>query len=170
MKPTSRAAPRVLMVLENNPYPQDVRVHAEALALATAGHNVSVIAPALRRAHSASQPWHETIERVRVYRYPAPASLPGAAGYLWEYGYSMVATFIISLFVLLTRGFDVLHVANPPDTFVFIAAFYKLLGKRFVYDHHDLAPEMYLARFGDGSNSLVYRVLVSLEKLSCRLA
>jgi glycosyltransferase involved in cell wall biosynthesis len=72
--------------------------------------------------------------------------------------------------VLLREGFDIIHVHNPPDTFVFIAAFYKLLGKRFVYDHHDLAPELYYARFGGTGNPLIYNVLILLEKLSCQLA
>jgi len=107
---------------------------------------------------------------VRVYRFPAPPAPNGFLGYLWEYGYSMVATFVLSLLVFLHKGFDVVHAHNPPDTFVLIAAFYKLLGKRFVYDHHDLAPEMYYARFGGSGNRLVYHALVLLEKLSCRFA
>lgn len=61
-------------------------------------------------------------------------------GYVWKYGYSMVAIFVLSLLVCWRKGCDIVHTHNPPDTFVFIAAFYKLLGKRFIYDHHDLAP------------------------------
>jgi glycosyltransferase involved in cell wall biosynthesis len=72
--------------------------------------------------------------------------------------------------VFLGRGFDVIHAHNPPDAFVFVAAFYKLFGKCFVFDHHDLSPEMYCARFPGGGSQLVYRALVWLEKLSCRLA
>jgi glycosyltransferase involved in cell wall biosynthesis len=82
----------------------------------------------------------------------------------------MVAAFLLSLLVFACEGFDVVHAHNPPDTFVFIAALYKLLGKRFVYDHHDLAPEMYYARFRGKGNRLVYRTLVLLEQLSCRVA
>jgi glycosyltransferase involved in cell wall biosynthesis len=62
------------------------------------------------------------------------------------------------------------HANNPPDTFVFIAAFYKLFGVRFVFDHHDLCPEMYYARFGSRARRLIYHALIFLEKLSCRLA
>jgi glycosyltransferase involved in cell wall biosynthesis len=72
--------------------------------------------------------------------------------------------------VFLSRGFDVIHAANPPDTLVFIASFYKILGKRFIFDHHDLAPDMYYARFEGQGNRWVYRVLFWCEKLSCQLA
>jgi len=158
-------SPRVLMLLENNPYPQDGRVRLEANALAAAGYQVSVICPSSR-----GQSWREMLDGVHVYRFPAPPDANGFLGYLWEYGYSMVATFAMSLLVFLSAGFDVVHTHNPPDTFVFIAAFYKLLGKRFVYDHHDLAPEAYYARFGSSDNRLVHHALVLFERLSCRLA
>ncbi len=158
-------AARVLMLLENNPYPQDGRVCREARALAAAGYRVSVVCPM-----HPGQPWREMLDGVRVYRFPAPPAANGFWGYLWEYGYSMVATFVLSLFIFLREGFDVVHTHNPPDTFFFVAACYKLLGKRFVYDHHDLAPELYYARFGGNGNRLVYRALVLFEKLSCRLA
>jgi glycosyltransferase involved in cell wall biosynthesis len=82
----------------------------------------------------------------------------------------MVAIFLLSLVVLVREGFDVVHAHSPPDSIVFVAACYKLLGRRFVYDHHDLSPELYHARFRGSGNRHVYRVLVWLEKLSCRLA
>ena len=156
---------RVLMLLEKGPYPRDYRVRREARALAAAGCRVSVICPSVP-----GQPWREMLDGVRVYRFPAPPAANSFLGYLWEYGYSMVATFIISLLIFLCEGFDVVHAHNAPDTLVLIAAFYKLLGKRSVYDHHDLAPEMYYTRFGGSGNRLVYHALVLLEKLSCQFA
>jgi len=156
---------RVLMLLENNTYPQDPRVQQEARALVDSGHQVSVICPS-----NGSQPWHETIDGVHVYRFPAPPAANSFLGYFWEYGYSMFATLVISLFVLFKKGFDVAHLHNPPDTLVLIAALYKLMGKRFVFDQHDLSPELYYARFNNRGNQFVYRVLVFFEKLSCRLA
>ena len=156
---------RVLMLLENNPYPHDIRVRQEANALVAAGHCVTVISPM-----QAGQPWRELCQGVLAYHFPAPPEANGFLSYIWEYVYSMAATGLLSLFVFLRHGFDVVHAHNPPDTFVLIAAFYKLLGKRFVYDHHDLTPEMYYARFGGSGNPLVYRALVWFEKLSCRLA
>ena len=159
------AGKRVLMLLENNPYPQDGRVRREATALVSAGYRVSVISPG-----NGGQPWREVIAGVHVYRFPAPAGANGFFGYLWEYGYAMAATFFLSIVILFMEGFDILHAHNPPDTFVLIAALYKIFGKSFVYDHHDLAPEMYYARFGGKGNRLVHRWLVSFERLSCRLA
>lgn len=156
---------RVLMLLENNPYPQDIRVRREAQTLTAAGYYVTVICPAGR-----GQPWCESHQDVRVYRFPAPPAANGFWGYLWEYGYSMMAAFVLSLVVSGREGFDVIHAHNPPDTFVLIAVLYKLLGKRFIFDHHDLSPEMYYARFGGTGNPVVFRILVWLEQLSCRVA
>jgi glycosyltransferase involved in cell wall biosynthesis len=156
---------RILMLLENLPFPQDLRVRREANALAAAGYRVTVICPAHK-----GQPFRETVNGVRVLRYPAPPNANGFWGYLWEYGYSMLASFLLSVLVFFGEGFDVVHAHNPPDTFVFIAILYKLFGKRFAYDHHDLSPEMYHARFTGGGNPVVYRVLLWLEELSCRFA
>ena len=156
---------RILMLLENLPFPQDLRVRREAYALASAGYRVTVICPSAK-----GQPSHEIVNGVAVYRYPAAPQAHGLASYLWEYAYSMSASFCLSLVVFFRGGFDVIHAHNPPDTFVFIAMFYKLFGKRFVYDHHDLSPEMYLARFRSGGRPFVHRALVMLEKLSCWFA
>ncbi len=157
---------RILMLLENLPFPQDVRVRREACALVNAGYRVTVICPAAK-----GQPFQEMVNGVHVCRYPAPRAANSFIEYIWEYGYSMTASFALSLLVFLRQGFDVVHAHNPPDTFVFIAGFYKLLfGKHFVYDHHDLSPEMYQVRFPTGGKQLVYDVLVLLEQLTCRFA
>ena len=153
------------MFVENYPFPQDGRVRREANTLITAGYRVSVVAP-----KSAGQSWREDVKGVQVFRYPAPLEANGLLGYLWEYGYSLSAAFVLSWIVFFRRGFDIIHAHNPPDIFVLIAAFYKLFGKRFVFDHHDLSPEMYYARFGGKGNRLVYQVLVFFEKLSCKSA
>jgi len=81
-----------------------------------------------------------------------------------------VAALLLSIVVFFERGFDVIHAHNPPDLFVLIAALYKLMGKRFIFDHHDLAPEMYYARFEGRGNRFVQRVLLRFERLSCRMA
>jgi glycosyltransferase involved in cell wall biosynthesis len=156
---------RVLMLIENSTYPHDPRVHLEAVTLSGAGYQVSVICPS-----SPGQPRRQVIDGVCVYRYPAPPKGNSMLSYLWEYGYSLVATFIISLLVCFRPGFDVIHAANPPDTAVLIAAFYKLFSKRFIYDHHDLAPELYDARFRGKSSRFIRQALICFERLSCRLA
>lgn len=162
---TAPIAPRVLMLLENNPFPQDVRVRQEAKALVTAGYEVSVICPSAK-----GQKWIDTVDGVTVYRYPAPPSINRMMGYLLEYGYSMVAIFGLSLWVAIRQGIDIVHAHCPPDLFVFMGIFYKAFGKRFVYDHHDLAPELYSTRFSGKPKGLFYNVLIWLEKLSCRFA
>jgi glycosyltransferase involved in cell wall biosynthesis len=161
----ARANNRILMLLENLPYPQDVRVRREATALAVAGYRVSVICPS-----SAGQPPRETVNDVQVYRYAPPHGASGFLSYLWEYGYSTAASFLLSLIIFFREGFDAVHAHNPPETFVFIAMFYKLLRKRFVFDHHDLSPEMYEARFPGKGNRIVYWALVFLERLTCLVA
>jgi glycosyltransferase involved in cell wall biosynthesis len=156
---------RILMLLENQTYPRDFRVRREASALTAAGYRVSVICPA-----GPDQPFRETLNGVHLYRYQQPPEAHGFLGYIWEYGFAMAATFVLSLLVFCGEGFDAVHAHNPPDTFVFIAAFYKLFGKRFVFDHHDLSPEMYEARFPGGGSRFVHSTLIFLEKLTCRLA
>lgn len=164
-KTKAYSGPRVLMLLENNPYPQDGRVYREATALTAAGYRVSVICPM-----ATGQPPRENIASVQVYRYSAPRAGNGLWGYIWEYSYSMLAVFFLSLRISVCEGFDLIHAHNPPDTFVLIASLYKLLGKRFVFDHHDLSPDLYFARFSGQGHPAVYRALLLLEKWSCRLA
>ena len=156
---------RVLILIQNAPYPQDGRVRLEARALVDAGWEVTVICPSQR-----GQAWRETLDGVWVRRYPRAKPSQGLLGYVWEYGYSMVFTLVLSLIALVEHGFDVVHACNPPDLFVFLGAIYKLLGKRFVFDHHDLSPEMYYARFHGRGHPLVFRVLAFFEWLSCRVA
>ena len=156
---------RVLMLLENGPYPGDVRVYREASTLTAAGYQVSIICP-----RENPQPWTEQVEGVSVFRFPGCLSLRGPLGYAWRYCYATVAVFLISLWVCIRQGFDVVHTHNPPDTFFVIAAFYKLFGRQFIYDHHDLMPEVYLAQQGERGSRALYRLLLRCEKLSCQLA
>lgn len=166
---TSRHPPgslaRVLMVVENNGYPADVRVRVEALALADAGYDVTVIAPNVDR-----EPWAGTIDGVRVRRYPPPPEGTGAWAYLGEYLFATAASFVMVLRVLFGRGFDVIHLHNPPDTLWVAALPAKLAGKRLIFDHHDLAPELYDAIYGSRARGLVRRMLLLLERITFRLA
>jgi glycosyltransferase involved in cell wall biosynthesis len=156
---------RVLMLIENNPYPQDTRVRAEAEALRDASYTVSVISPGAK-----GHRWRESLNGVSVYRFPEPFEARGFAGYVWEYFYSTVAIFVLSVVISLRDGFEVIHAANPSDTLVFIGLFYKPFGKRFIFDHHDLSPELYDANCGGKGHPLVRRALLLLEWLSCRVA
>lgn len=160
------AGKRILMLLENNPYSQDNRVKREAQALAQAGYHVSVICPMPKKGKT----FEVAAPGIHVYQYPLVGGGGGVLSYLWEYGYSTLMMFLISFRVLFREGFDVIHAHNPPDTMWPIAAFYKLLGKQFVFDHHDLSPEMFFARFGDKSSKWLFKTLVLFEKLTFRLA
>ncbi len=156
---------RVLMLLENGPYPRDSRVRAEAEALTGVGYEVTVICPTWDREQRV-----ENVNGVRVYRYPALPEMDGLLGFIAEYSYALNVTFLITLFVWIRHGFDAIHSHNPPDLFVFIALFFKPFGKKFVFDHHDLSPEVYQARTPTGGNNVLYQILVGLEKLSLRVA
>ena len=153
------------MLLGNNPYPIDPRVRLEAVTLVGAGYDVSVLCP-----RSPGQRRTECIDGVDVYRYRNPVQPRGALGYVVEYGVATIAALAFAFRNLRAGGFDVLHAHNPPDTFSVVGSFFKPFGKRFVYDHHDLAPEMYDARFGPGAKRLVRRMLLLFEKLSYRVA
>ena len=155
---------RVLMLVENLPCPFDRRVWQEALALRGAGYEVSIICPTGKGCDKR----REVIDGIHLWRYPLPREGAGAAGYLLEYGAALVQTLVLSLRVLATRGFDVVHACNPPDLFFLIGGLYKLFGKKFVFDHHDANPELYEAKFG--RKDLFYRLMLLLEKLTFRTA
>ncbi|HXA45051.1 MAG TPA: glycosyltransferase, partial [Candidatus Angelobacter sp.] len=174
-------AGRILMLVENN-YPQDTRVRNEASLLASSGYRVSVIC--LRKP---GQPRTETIGNVRVYRLPrlelfkkTPALNPGLVsalflkiksflGYLVEYVYFTTACFLAAAYILVRHGFDAIHAHNPPDTLFLAALPFKLLGKKFVFDHHDLCPELYMSRYR--ATPSVFTVLLGIsEWCSLKLA
>jgi glycosyltransferase involved in cell wall biosynthesis len=155
---------RVLILVENLPSPFDRRVWQEACTLRNAGHQVSIICPT----GAGCQRTFEVIDAIHIYRYRLPTEASGAAGYLLEYASALVQTFILSWRVLLTRGFDVVHACNPPDLLVLIGGFFKLLGKKFLFDHHDLCPELYEAKFG--RRDFLYRLMLRLERLTFRAA
>lgn len=156
---------RVLMIVANNPYPQDPRVRNEARALLEAGHQVTVLAP--RRW---GQRWSEDLGGVRVVRFPSPFTGDGALAHALDHVAAAMATFALSIVLAVRPGFDVVHVHNPPDTLGLVAAFWQLFGRRFVFDHHDLASQMYLARRGDSRPDAAYRALVALERFCVRRA
>jgi glycosyltransferase involved in cell wall biosynthesis len=155
---------RVLILVENLPVPFDRRVWQEACTLRDAGWTVSVVCPTGKDFEKKL----EAIDGIHVYRYHLPVEAAGALGYALEYGAALFWSFILSIRVLFTRGFDVIHACNPPDLFFLIGGFYKLFGKKFVFDHHDLSPELYEAKFG--RRGLFHWLLLKLEKWTFRTA
>ena len=136
---------RITMLLENNPYPQDIRVRQEAESLASAGHVVEVIAPRGTR-----QIAHESVNGVKVRRYRSLSlARQDAWAVLLEYAVAIAALNAAGVRALL-RGSTVLHLHNPPDLLFPAGALFRLARRRVVFDHHDLAPELAAARYGSG--------------------
>ncbi|MGB1251772.1 MAG: glycosyltransferase family 4 protein [Candidatus Promineifilaceae bacterium] len=156
----------ILMLLENNSYPQAGRARREATALIEAGYRVTVIAPT-----TGDTPHRDRINGVDVLRYQRPRQGKGLLGYLWQYGYTLIMHTMLAWLVLFRTGFDVIHAHNPPDVLVLVALpFKRLLGKKFVFDHHNLALEMYDSCANGKPNKHVQRWLLYFEKLSCQVA
>ncbi len=158
-------AGKVLIIVQNLPVPLDRRVWLESRTLRDNGYKVSVICPTSKE-HPEK---HQVIEDIPIYRYDIPFEAKGFFSYAAEFIYSWLATAWLSIKVARREGFDVIHACNPPDTFFLLGLFYKLTGKRFIFDHHDLSPEMFLAKF-PGRRGLVYQILVLLEKLTMKTA
>jgi glycosyltransferase involved in cell wall biosynthesis len=152
---------RVVLLVENNPYPQDFRVRREAQTLTAAGCEVRVVAPRGR-----AQPWTERVDGVWIHRFPAPPGGRGAVSFALEFAYATFAMLVVTVWLWMRHGFDVLHMANPPDTLFAVGAAFKLVGKQVVFDQHDLAPETYLSRFAQPTEDILYRTLRLLERLS----
>lgn len=156
---------RVLIIVENLPCPFDRRVWQEARTLHAAGYIVSIICPK----GPGCERSYEEVDGIAIHRHPQPFEASGALGYLAEYTWALLAEFWLSLKVLLVgRGFDVIQACNPPDTIFLIGGFYKLFGKKFIFDHHDINPELYLAKFT--RRDFFYRLLLALERWTFRTA
>ncbi|MGH8187520.1 MAG: glycosyltransferase family 4 protein, partial [Steroidobacteraceae bacterium] len=110
----------------------------------------------------------EEIDGIAIYRHSQPFEGNGALGYLAEYTWALLAEFALSVRVLFERGFDAVHACNPPDTLFLIGGFYKLFGKKFLFDHHDINPELYEAKFR--RRDVFYRLMLSLERWTFRTA
>lgn len=154
------------MIVENETVPFDRRTWMEACALRDAGYDVSVICPK----RGTCQESHIVLDGVNIYRYWCWNST-SIVGHLFEYAWSLIAQFILSLRVFARRRFRILHACNPPETIFLISLFFKLFGVRFIFDHHDLSPELYVAKYGaKAKESFFYRLTCTAEKLTFRTA
>jgi len=159
------AAPRTLIIVQNLPVPFDRRVWLESKALTAAGYDVTVVCP-----QGKGDPRYEVREGVTLLKYRPYAPGGGALGFVLEYAYSFVATAALVLRARRDGKFDVVQACNPPDIFWPIAKWLRRRdGSRFVFDHHDLCPELYDSRFPRRS-ALPRRGLLALEKATFRTA
>ena len=162
----SEARPkRILIIVENLSVPFDRRVWNEATTLVGAGYEVSIICPTGPGAEAR----HEILNGIHIFRHPLPIEARGALGYLLEYGIALFWEFILAWKVRRTRGFDAIHACNPPDLIFLVGGFFKLFfGTKFVFDHHDINPELFEAKFK--RRGFLYRTVLALERITFRTA
>jgi glycosyltransferase involved in cell wall biosynthesis len=157
-------ARRVLIIVENLPSPFDRRVWQEATTLQQAGYEVSIICPTGKGYDKK----YECLQGVHIYRHNLPFEAEGALGYALEYGAALFWEFYLSFKVLFSRGFDAIHACNPPDLIFLVGGFFRLFGKKFLFDHHDINPELYEAKFG--RRDIFWKLMVWCEWLTFKTA
>ena len=163
--PAASAGRRVLIIVENLPVPFDRRVWSEATTLAANGYEVTVICPKGRGAEKS----FEVLDGVRIYRHWLPREARGLIGFVAEYCIALFWEFVLSIKVSMKHGIDVIHACNPPDLIFLVGAFHKyLFGKRFVFDHHDIGPELYEAKFG--RRDALWKLMLLLERVTFGVA
>lgn len=155
---------RILIIVENLPSPFDRRVWQEATTLRQHGYEVSIICPT-GKGYTEK---YEEIDGIHIYRHNLPLEADGALGYLLEYSTALFWEFYLSFKVLFTRGFDVIHACNPPDLIFIVGGFFRLFGKQFLFDHHDINPELYEAKFG--RRDFFWKLMVWCERLTFKTA
>jgi glycosyltransferase involved in cell wall biosynthesis len=151
---------KVLIIVENLPVPFDPRVWKEAIALKEAGYHVTVLCP---RGKGYEQ-GYQLLQGVHIYRHPMPTEGNSSLGYVWEFCCALFWQFLYSWWIYLRRGFHVIQGCNPPDDIVLIALPFKVFGVKYIFDHHDVNPELYFSKYE--REDLFYRALVWLEKLT----
>jgi glycosyltransferase involved in cell wall biosynthesis len=156
---------RVLFLVENLPSPFDRRVWQQATTLAAHGVQVSIVCPTGKgfEAHE------EHVEGIRILRYDLPTEAEGALGYLVEYSAALWHSFRLAFKVRREGGFDVVHACNPPDLLFLVGGFFKRLdGTKFLFDHHDINPELYEAKFG--RRDFFWKLMCAFERWTFRTA
>ena len=150
----------VLILVENLPVPFDARVWQESLALKAAGYDVSVICPRGRGEYGARR---QRLSGIQIYRHPLPLEARGFSAYVLEYLAAICWQFSLAVRIYRTAPFRAIQACNPPDLSYLVALYFKLFHRvRFVFDHHDLSPELYQAKFG--RKDLAYKALLFLER------
>lgn len=154
----------ILIIVENLPVPFDRRVWQEASTLTEQGAKVSIICPKMK-GYTLS---YELIDGIEIYRHPLPVEAKGAIGYLMEYSVALFWEFFLSSKIFLKKRFHVIHGCNPPDLIFFVAFVFKLFGVKYVFDHHDINPELYIAKYG--RKGIFYQFLLLTERLTFAVA
>ncbi len=155
---------KVLIIVENAPVPFDPRVWKEATSLHENGYQVTVLCPR----DKGYERGHEVIDGIHIYRHPMPEEGNSPRGYVREYSCALFWEFLYAWWIYLRRGFHVIQGCNPPDDIFLVALPFKLLGVKYIFDHHDVNPELYISKYG--KQGAFYKVLVWFEKMTFRFS
>lgn len=154
----------ILIVVENLPVPFDRRVWQEANTLKDNGAKVSIICPKMKGYTKK----YEVINDIEIYRHPLPLEASGALGYLVEYSTALFWEFVLSFKIYFKKRFHVIHGCNPPDLIFIVSLLFKLVGVKYVFDHHDINPELFIAKYD--KKGFFYKLMVLFEKLTFKTA
>lgn len=155
----------ILFIVENNTVPPDIRVWREAQTARKAGYMVSVIAPVTANYRKK----YEVIEGIEIYRHPNFEHKGGVKGQVIEYLNAFFWEMTIACKLFMRCPFTIIHAANPPDNLFIIGLLFKVFGVKFIFDHHDISPELFISKY-QGSNKIIFSTLRLLEKFSCKTA
>jgi glycosyltransferase involved in cell wall biosynthesis len=150
----------ILIIVENLPVPFDRRVWQEANTLKDNGAKVSIICPKMKDYTNS----YEVIDGIEIYRHSLPLEARGAFGYLLEYSVALFWEFFLSWKIYFKKKFQVIHGCNPPDLIFLVAIWFKIFGVKYVFDHHDINPELYIAKFS--TKGFFYKMMVLFERLT----
>jgi glycosyltransferase involved in cell wall biosynthesis len=153
-------AKKVLIIVENQPVPRDFRVWKEACSLREAGYEVIALCPRRKGAEEG----YEFVDGVHIYRHPATREGNGFGSHIREYINALFWEYVYAWWIYIRHGFQVIQGCNPPDNIFLVALPFKLLGVKYIFDHHDATPELYLSKYG--RKDLLYSVQVWLEKMT----
>lgn len=154
----------ILIIVENLPLPFDRRVWQEAISLKSNGANVIIICPT-GEGYVAR---YELIDGIHIYRHPLPAEGNDAIGYFIEYSVALFWQIILAIKVFFMHGIDIIQICNPPDLIFISTLPFKLMGKKIVFDHHDINPELFIAKFG--KKNIFYYMMIIFERITFKLA
>ena len=158
------AKKKVLIIVENAVVPPDTRVWKEACSLRENGYEVTVLSPRGKGYEGG----YEVLDGIHIYRHPTPPEGDSSLGHLIEYFSALLWESLYAWWIYLRRGFQVIQGCNPPDDIFLVAFPFKLFGVKYIFDHHDACPELYLSKYSDPG--LFYKVQVWLEKMTYRFS
>jgi glycosyltransferase involved in cell wall biosynthesis len=156
---------KILIIVENLPVPFDPRVWNEAKSLHDNGYEVTVLCPRGKKNYREA---YELLDGVHIYRHPMPTEGNGVIGYISEFGIALFWEILFSIWIFMRRGFHVIQGCNPPDDIFLVALLFRPFGVKYIFDHHDANPELYISKYE--KRGVLYKIQVLLEKLTYRFS